>query len=45
VGLFEAWVGDADTLKNGFKHMGPATKALATEAAHRLLCGHNLPRN
>ena len=43
VGLFEGWVGDAALLKKAFRHMKPATKALAREAAHSLQCGHNLP--
>lgn len=43
VGLFEAWVADAMTLERALKYMGPETKALAREAAHRLRCGHNLP--
>jgi hypothetical protein len=43
VELLETWVANPTILSAAFKHMGPATKALATEAAHRLGCGNNLP--
>ncbi len=43
VGLFEAWVSRPSTLKKGFRNMGPATRALISDAAHGHQCGHNLP--
>jgi hypothetical protein len=41
VGLFEAWVANPTALGKALEHMGPATKALASEAAYRLT-GHDL---
>jgi len=44
IGLFESWVGDQTILRKAFRYMGPATQALAVDAAHALSCGDNLPR-
>jgi hypothetical protein len=42
VGLFEPWAANPTTLKKALEHMGPATRALACEAAYRLT-GRNPP--
>jgi hypothetical protein len=44
VGLFEAWVGDPETLAGAWKHMGERTKQIASDAAYRLKREDNLPR-
>lgn len=44
VGVFEAWVAEADTLSRAWKYMAENTKKIAREAAHSLRCGDNLPR-
>jgi hypothetical protein len=44
VGIFEAWVGERETLSHAWKYMGECTEDLASDAAHRLSCGGNLPR-
>jgi hypothetical protein len=43
VGIFEAWVGEADTLSRAWKYIGENTKKIARETAHSRRCGDNLP--
>lgn len=45
VGVFEAWAGERATLSHAWKYMGECTKDIASDAAHRLNCGSNLPRS
>jgi hypothetical protein len=45
VGIFEAWVGERETLFHTWKYMGRCTKDMASDAAHRLNCGSNLPQS
>ncbi len=44
VGVFETWVGERETLSHAWKYMGECTKDIASDAAHQLNCGNNLPR-
>jgi len=44
VGIFEHWAGESEILDHAWRHMGESTKRIATDAAHRLNCGDNLPR-
>ncbi len=44
VGIFEPWAADPETLARAWKYMGEKTKQIASDAAHRLNRGENLPR-
>lgn len=44
VGIFERWVADPGTLWRAWKYMGESTKKIASDTAHRLRRGDNLPR-
>ncbi|GEM_PF-905332 len=44
VGIFESWVGDREILARAWRYMGETTKQIASDAAHRLSRGDNLPR-
>lgn len=43
VGIFEDWAGEKETLAQAWKYMGTSTKQIASDAAHRLNLGDNLP--
>jgi hypothetical protein len=45
VGIFEPWVADPGTLARAWKYMGESTKRIASDTAHRLKRGDNLPRS
>jgi hypothetical protein len=44
VGIFEPWAADPETLAHAWKYMGESSKQVASDAAHRLNRGANLPR-
>jgi hypothetical protein len=44
IAILEPWVADPGTLGRAWKYMGESTKKIASEAAHRLKRGDNLPR-
>jgi hypothetical protein len=44
VGIFESWVAEPETLRLAWKYMGKATRQVATDVAHQLHRGENLPR-
>ena len=44
VGIFEPWAADPETLARAWKYMGERTKQIASDAAHRLNRGENLPQ-
>jgi hypothetical protein len=44
VEVFEAWVAERETLSRAWKYMGECTKNMASDAAHRLNRGNDLPR-
>jgi hypothetical protein len=44
IAIFEPWVVDPGTLGRAWKYMGENTKRIASDTAHRLKRGDNLPR-
>lgn len=44
VGIFESWAGDRETLARAWKYTGESTKQIASDVAHRLNLGDNLPK-